>query len=236
MNKMNELLKIQHLSKYYYNKNALNDVNLSLEKGKIYGLLGPNGSGKTTLMKIIAGLHKQTSGEVLLNNRPLSYKTKANISYMPTENFFYDSFKVKDIVKFYSDMYEDFQVESAFNTLEKIKVDPEFSISKLSSGLVGKLKVALALSRNVELYMLDEPLNGVDVLSRDVIIDLITRSCGENKVIVVSTHLVSEIEKILDSLIFLKDGTIALAGDAEELRMSRCTSVEGIYKEVFGND
>jgi ABC-2 type transport system ATP-binding protein len=233
---MNELLKIQHLSKYYYNKNALNDVNLSLEKGKIYGLLGPNGSGKTTLMKIIAGLHKQTSGEVLLNNRPLSYKTKANISYMPTENFFYDSFKVKDIVKFYSDMYEDFQVESAFNTLEKIKVDPEFSISKLSSGLVGKLKVALALSRNVELYMLDEPLNGVDVLSRDVIIDLITRSCGENKVIVVSTHLVSEIEKILDSLIFLKDGTIALAGDAEELRMSRCTSVEGIYKEVFGND
>ena len=203
MNKMNELLKIQHLSKYYYNKNALNDVNLSLEKGKIYGLLGPNGSGKTTLMKIIAGLHKQTSGEVLLNNRPLSYKTKANISY------------IKDIVKFYSDMYEDFQVESAFNTLEKIKVDPEFSISKLSSGLVGKLKVALALSRNVELYMLDEPLNGVDVLSRDVIIDLITRSCGENKVIVVSTHLVSEIEKILDSLIFLKDGTIALAGDAE---------------------
>mgnify|MGYP001018327541 CR=1 FL=1 len=200
---MNELLKIQHLSKYYYNKNALNDVNLSLEKGKIYGLLGPNGSGKTTLMKIIAGLHKQTSGEVLLNNRPLSYKTKANISY------------IKDIVKFYSDMYEDFQVESAFNTLEKIKVDPEFSISKLSSGLVGKLKVALALSRNVELYMLDEPLNGVDVLSRDVIIDLITRSCGENKVIVVSTHLVSEIEKILDSLIFLKDGTIALAGDAE---------------------
>ena len=236
MNKMNELLKIQHLSKYYYNKNALNDVNLSLEKGKIYGLLGPNGSGKTTLMKIIAGLHKQTSGEVLLNNRPLSYKTKANISYMPTENFFYDSFKVKDIVKFYSDMYEDFQVENAFSTLGKIKVDPEFSISKLSSGLVGKLKVALALSRNVELYMLDEPLNGVDVLSRDVIIDLITRSCGENKVIVVSTHLVSEIEKILDSLIFLKDGTIALAGDAEELRMSRCTSVEGIYKEVFGND
>jgi ABC-2 type transport system ATP-binding protein len=233
---MNELLKIQHLSKYYYNKNALNDVNLSLEKGKIYGLLGPNGSGKTTLMKIIAGLHKQTSGEVLLNNRPLSYKTKANISYMPTENFFYDSFKVKDIVKFYSDMYEDFQVENAFSTLGKIKVDPEFSISKLSSGLVGKLKVALALSRNVELYMLDEPLNGVDVLSRDVIIDLITRSCGENKVIVVSTHLVSEIEKILDSLIFLKDGTIALAGDAEELRMSRCTSVEGIYKEVFGND
>lgn len=233
---MNELLKIQNLSKYYYNKNALNDVNLTLEKGKIYGLLGPNGSGKTTLMKIIAGLHKQTSGEVFLNNNPLSYKTKANISYMPTENFFYDSFKVKDIVKFYSDMYEDFQKEYAFKILEEIKVDPEFRISKLSSGLVGKLKVSLALSRNVELYMLDEPLNGVDILSRDVIINLITRSCGENKSIVVSTHLVSEIEKVLDSLIFLKNGTVELAGDAEDLRMSRGTSVEGIYKEVFEND
>lgn len=233
---MNELLKIEHLSKNYYNKNALNDVSLSLEQGKIYGLLGPNGSGKTTLMKIIAGLHKQTSGEVLLNSKPLSYKTKANISYMPTENFLYDSFKVKDVIKFYGDMYEDFQEESAFKILKEINVDAEFRISKLSSGLVGKLKVALALSRNVELYMLDEPLNGVDVLSRDVIIDLITRSCGENKAIIVSTHLVSEIEKVLDSVIFLKDGTIALAGDAEELRMSRGMSVEGIYKEVFRND
>ncbi len=230
-----ELLKIENLNKKYYNKTALNNINLSLEQGKIYGLLGPNGSGKTTLMKVIAGLHKQTSGNVLLNNVPLSYKSKANISFMPTENFLYDSFKVKDAVKFYKDMYEDFQEETAFSILKEINVDTEFKISKLSSGLVGKLKVALALSRNVDLYMLDEPLNGVDVLSRDVIMDLITRAYGENKTIIVSTHLVSEIEKILDSVIFLKDGIVALNGDTEELRLSHETSIEGIYKEVFKN-
>lgn len=230
-----ELLIIENLTKKYYNKVALSDVSLNLERGKIYGLLGPNGSGKTTLMKVIAGLHKQTSGEILIKGEPLSFKTKANVSYMPTENFLYDSFKVKDAVKFYSDMYADFNEDNAFKILDEIHVDKEFKISKLSSGLVGKLKVALALSRNVDLYMLDEPLNGVDVLSRDVIMDLITRAYNENKTIIVSTHLVSEIEKILDSAIFLKDGIIALEGDAEDLRLSYGTSIEGVYKEVFKN-
>lgn len=230
-----ELLKIESLSKKYYNKTAINNISLTLEKGKIYGLLGPNGSGKTTLMKVIAGLHKQTFGTVLLNNELLTYKSKANLSYMPTENFLYDSFKVKDIVKYYSDMYEDFDKENAFSILKEINVDIDFKVSKLSSGLNGKLKVALALSRNVELYLLDEPLNGVDVLSRDSIINLITRAYGENKTIVISTHLVSEIEKILDSVIFLKDGNIALSGDAEELRISHEMSIEGLYKEVYRN-
>lgn len=234
MNKL-ELLRLEHLSKKYYNKTALNDVSLTLERGKTYGLLGPNGSGKTTLMKVIAGLHKQTSGEAYLGNNPLSYKTKGNISYMPTENFLYDSFKVSDAVKFYTDMYSDFQQEKAYSLLKEINVDTEFKISKLSSGLIGKLKVALALSRNVELYMLDEPLNGVDVLSRDIIMDLITRSCDENKTMIISTHLVSEIERILDSVIFLKDGRVELFGDSEELRTTHGTSVEGVYKEVFKN-
>ncbi|WP_398446206.1 ABC transporter ATP-binding protein [Sedimentibacter sp.] len=230
-----ELLRIENLSKRYYNKTALNDINLSIEKGKIYGLLGPNGSGKTTLMKIIAGLHKQTAGNVLISGEPLSYKTKAVISYMPTENYMYGEFKVKQVVKFYKDMYEDFQEDTALKILNDIKVDTEFKISKLSSGLIGKLKVALTLSRNTEFYMLDEPLNGVDVLSRDVIIDLITKSYNENKTIIISTHLVSEIEKILDSVIFLKDGNIELHGDAEELRSAKGMSVEGLYKEVFRN-
>jgi ABC-2 type transport system ATP-binding protein len=230
-----DLLKIENLNKKYYNKIALKNINLSLEQGKIYGLLGPNGSGKTTLMKVIAGLHNQTSGNVILNHQALSYKTKANISYMPTENFLYESFKVKDAVKFYTDMYSDFQEANAYKILKEINVDTEFKISKLSSGLVGKLKIALALSRNVDLYMLDEPLNGVDVLSRDVIMDLITRSYSETKTFIISTHLVSEIEKILDSVIFLKDGNVELSGDAEELRLSRELSIEGIYKEVFKN-
>jgi len=232
---MKEILKIEALTKKYYNKIALENVSITFERGKIYGLLGPNGSGKTTLMKTIIGLHKQTSGEIFVNDNPLSYASKASISYMPTENFLYDSFKVKDIVKFYSDMYDDFQEDYAFKILSDIKVDKEFRISKLSSGLIGKLKVALALSRNVDIYMLDEPLNGVDVLSRDIIMELITKCYDENKTFIISTHLVNEIEKILDYVIFLKDGKVELFGDAEELRLSHEMSIEGLYKEVYKN-
>lgn len=234
MNKLN-LLQINDLTKKYYNKTALSNVSLNFEPGKIYGLLGPNGSGKTTLMKVVAGLHKQTSGSVLINDEELSYKTKAHVSYMPTENFMYDSFKVIDIVKFYNDMYEDFRIDYALNLINEININLNYKISNLSSGQAAKLKAVIALSRDTSIYMLDEPLNGVDVLSRDAIMDIITKSYNENKVIIISTHLVSEIEKILDTVIFLKDGIVEIFGDAEELRQSRQLSVEGLYKEVFRN-
>ena len=234
MSKLN-LLQINDLTKKYYNKTALSNVSLNFEPGKIYGLLGPNGSGKTTLMKVVAGLHKQTSGNVLINDEELSYKTKAYVSYMPTENFMYDSFKVIDIVKFYNDMYKDFRIDYALNLINEISINLNYKISNLSSGQVAKLKSVIALSRDASIYMLDEPLNGVDVLSRDAIMDIITKSNNENKVIIISTHLVSEIEKILDTVIFLKDGIVEVFGDAEELRQSRQLSVEGLYKEVFRN-
>ena len=234
MSKLN-LLQINDLTKKYYNKTALSNVSLNFEPGKIYGLLGPNGSGKTTLMKVVAGLHKQTSGNVLINDEELSYKTKAYVSYMPTENFMYDSFKVIDIVKFYNDMYKDFRIDYALNLINEININLNYKISNLSSGQVAKLKSVIALSRDASIYMLDEPLNGVDVLSRDAIMDIITKSNNENKVIIISTHLVSEIEKILDTVIFLKDGIVEVFGVAEELRQSRQLSVEGLYKEVFRN-
>lgn len=230
---MNEILNIRNLTKKYYNKVALDNVTLSFDKGKIYGLMGPNGSGKTTLMKVIIGLHKQSSGDVLINNSPLSYKTKAFVSYMPTENFLYESFKVKDVVKYYADMYPDFKSDYALQILNDINVDTEFRISKLSSGLVGKLKVALALSRDTLIYMLDEPLNGVDILARDIIIDLIVKAYNENKIIIVSSHLVNELEKILDSVVFIKDGKVELYGDAEEMRQQHGMSIENLYKEVY---
>lgn len=234
MNKLN-ILQINDLSKKYYNKTALSNISLSLEQGKIYGLLGPNGSGKTTFMKVIAGLHKQTSGEVLINDEGLSYKTKAYVSYMPTENFMYDNFRVIDIVKFYDNMYEDFRYDYAINLINQVNINLNYKIANLSSGLIGKLKAVIALSRDAQIYMLDEPLNGVDVLSRDTILDIITKSYSENKIIIISTHLVSEIEKILDTVIFLKNGIVEVFGDAEELRQERQLSVEGLYKEVFRN-
>lgn len=230
---MNEILNIRNLTKKYYNKVALDDVTLSFDKGKIYGLMGPNGSGKTTLMKVIIGLHKQTSGDVLINNNPLSYKTKAFVSYMPTENFLYESFKVKDVVKYYADMYPDFKSDYAMQILKDINVDTEFRISKLSSGLIGKLKVALALSRDTLIYLLDEPLNGVDILARDTIIELIVKAYSENKIIIVSSHLVNELETILDSVVFIKNGKVELYGDAEEMRQQHGMSIENLYKEVY---
>ena len=180
-------------------------------------------------------MSRVTSGNVLINDEELSYKTKAYVSYMPTENFMYDSFKVIDIVKFYNDMYKDFRIDYALNLINEININLNYKISNLSSGQVAKLKSVIALSRDASIYMLDEPLNGVDVLSRDAIMDIITKSNNENKVIIISTHLVSEIEKILDTVIFLKDGIVEVFGDAEELRQSRQLSVEGLYKEVFRN-
>lgn len=229
-------LIINELTKKYYNKIALRNVSLNFEQGKIYGLLGPNGSGKTTLMKVVAGLHKQTSGHVLINDQVLSYKTKSYVSYMPTENYLYSSFKVVDILKFYKDMYKDFRYDYALNLLNDINVKLDYKVSNLSSGETAKLKTVIALSRDTDIYLLDEPLNGVDVLARDTIMDIIAKSYGENKIIIISTHLVSEIEKVLDTVVFLKEGVVELFFDAEELRQERQMSVEGIYKEVFGND
>jgi len=235
LNKLSRLI-INELTKKYYNKIALRNVSLNFEQGKIYGLLGPNGSGKTTLMKVVAGLHKQTSGHVLINDQVLSYKTKSYVSYMPTENYLYSSFKVVDILKFYKDMYKDFRYDYALNLLNDINVKLDYKVSNLSSGETAKLKTVIALSRDTDIYLLDEPLNGVDVLARDTIMDIIAKSYGENKIIIISTHLVSEIEKVLDTVVFLKEGAVELFFDAEELRQERQMSVEGIYKEVFGND
>lgn len=234
MNKLS-LLQINDLTKKYYNKTALRNISLNFEPGKIYGLLGPNGSGKTTLMKVVAGLHKQTSGNVLINGEELSYKTKTYVAYMPTENFMYESFKVIDILKFYNNMYEDFRYDYAMALINDIHINLNYKISNLSSGQIGQLKAVIALSRDAAIYMLDEPLNGVDVLTRDKIIDIITKSYNENKIIIISTHLVSEIEKILSTVIFLKDGMVEVFGDVEELRQSRNLSVEELYKEVFRN-
>lgn len=230
---MNEIIKITNLGKKYYNKVALENINIYFEKGKIYGLMGPNGSGKTTLMKILIGLHKQTSGEVLIHGEPLSYKTKAYVAYMPTENFMYDSFKVSDILNYYDDMYKDFRKDVALEILRDIDVDTKFLVSKLSSGLRAKVKLAITLARNVDIYMLDEPLNGVDILSRDVIVNLIIKYHSKEKTIILSSHLVNELEKLLDSVIFIKNGYVELEGDAEELRQKYGVSIENIYKEVY---
>lgn len=232
---MSNSLTITNVSKKYYNKVALENINLTFEPGKIYGLLGPNGSGKTTLMKLIAGLHKQTNGDILVNGMPVSYKTKAIISYLPTENFLVENMKITKILKFYEDMYSDFRINYANDLLHKFKIDTNMCVKNLSSGLTAKLKVALTLSRDAYIYMLDEPLNGVDIISKDIIIETIVNSYSEDKIIIISSHMVSELEKLFDCVIFLQDSHVILNGDAEQLRIEHKNSIENIYKEVYSN-
>lgn len=230
---MEDILKIEQLTKKYFNKVALDQVSISFEKGKIYGLLGPNGSGKTTLMKVIAGLHNQTSGEVLVNGEPISYKTKRDIVFMPTEDFLYPWMKVKTLIKYFSDMYPDFDSKKANELIKKLELNKDNKVSELSTGLKGRLKVALAIARNAPIYMFDEPLNGLDPISREIVLSLISETFNENKVIIVSSHLVSELETCLDEVVFLKNGIIELQGDAEMVREEKGKSIEALYKEVY---
>lgn len=230
---MNNVLEIKNLTKKYFNKTALDNVSINIEKGKIYGLLGPNGSGKTTLMKVIAGLHNKTSGEVLIKGNQLSYKTKKDVVFMPTEDYFYQWMKAKTLVKFYCDMYEDFNREKAIELIKELDINEDNKVSELSTGLKSRLKVALSFSREADIYMFDEPLNGIDPISREKILNLITNSFNKEKTILVSSHLVSELETCLDEIIFLKNGIIELQGNAEKTRIEKGKSVEELYKEVF---
>ncbi|WP_432409096.1 ABC transporter ATP-binding protein [Wukongibacter sp. M2B1] len=230
---MEHILKIDDLTKKYFNKVALGQVSISFDNGKIYGLLGPNGSGKTTFMKIIAGLHKQTSGNVLVKGKPLSYKTKRDVVFMPTEDFLYPWMKIKTLVKYFSDMYLDFDSKKANELIKELELNQDNKVSELSTGLKGRLKVALTISRDAPIYMFDEPLNGLDPISREIVMRLISETLDEDKVIIVSSHLVSELETCLDEVVFLKNGVIELQGDAEELRLEKQKSIEALYKEVY---
>ncbi len=227
------LLKTVNLKKRFFKNNVLNDFYIEIEKGYIYGLIGPNGSGKSTFMKIIADLVKKTSGEIYFEEELYTSKTKKNIAYQPTEDYFYSWMKVKDVLLFYKDFYSDFQYEKGMKLVEEMNLDLNQRISSLSTGQKGRLKVLLVLSRNVPLYMLDEPLNGIDPKSRDVIMSLIASEVQEKKTIIISSHLINEFETILDKVIFLKDGQALFNKDCEELRMETGLSINDYYKKVY---
>ena len=232
---MSILVNCVNLNKKYVNKIALSGVNLKFEAGKIYGLLGPNGSGKTTLMKIIADLHKQTNGEISVLNQKPSHITRKNVAFMPTENFIYSWMRVKDSINFYNDMYSDFDHQKAIELIEFMELDLNQKVSSLSTGQRARLKISLTICRQADIIMLDEPLNGLDPISRGKIKECIIEHFSENSVLIISTHLVTEIEQILDEVIFLGNGKIVLEGRVEDLRFERGKSIEDIYREVFAH-
>ncbi len=231
---MSELVEVRNLTKVYdKKKTALKGLNLTLQRGRIIGLLGPNGSGKTTLIKILNGLLTPTEGEVLINGNKPGAETKARVSYLPERTYFSNSMKVSELLDFFMDFYEDFRIERAKKMLSSLNIDENSRIKTLSKGTREKVQLILVMSRDADLFVLDEPIAGVDPAARDYIIRTIITNYNENATVLLSTHLISDIENILDEVIFIKDGSLVLQTTVEEIRENMGKSVDAYFREVF---
>lgn len=227
------MLKCENLKKKYLMTTAVSDLNLEIHGGRIYALLGPNGSGKSTLMKMIVGITKPSSGTITLEGEPISYKTKADIAYMPTEAYFFSYMTCIDIGKYYEDFFEDFDYDKYMKLLAEMDLNPAQKAREMSSGMMAKLKIAVNLSRSAKVVLLDEPLNGIDIIAREKIINTIIANVSDDSAVVISSHLVDELEKIVDYAIFIKNGTCVLADDAETIREKYGKSIVDMYKEIY---
>ena len=228
------MLESIEVTKKYVGKIAVDGITMQLEPGHIYAMLGPNGSGKTTWMKMAAGLIKPTFGEIRYNGHPISIETRKEIAYMSTEPFFYDYMTVGDVGKYYQDFFDDFSMEKYDDLLEKMSLEKKLKVKSLSSGMLAKLKVAVTMARNAKIYMLDEPLNGIDLLARDSVMNMILTSAGEDNTLIISSHLVEELESVVDKAIFIKEAHFAGMVDVEELRTVEGISLADKYRQVFG--
>lgn len=231
---MEKMIVCKNLKKKYLNKTAVEDITLQLEPGRIYALLGPNGSGKTTFMKMVAGLVKPNQGELLYKGQPIGIASKKEVAYMSTESYFYSFMTVEDVGRYYADFFEDFDLEKYRQMVHEMELELNDKVNKLSSGMVAKVKLAVTLSRKAKLYLLDEPLNGIDLIAREKVISTILSVATEDNTIVVSSHLVDELETVVDGVIFIKSGKNVLDGDAEAIREEQGKSIVDIYKEIYG--
>lgn len=230
---MKPILECRNLTKKYGNFSALSSLDLTLEKGQIIGLLGPNGSGKTTLIKLINGLITPTEGSVLISGLTPGPESKELVSYLPDRTYLNRHMRVREIVDFYMDFYKDFSMEGAFSMLDSLDIDPRARLSSLSRGTREKVQLVLVMSRQAGLYVLDEPLGGVDPAARDYILHTILTNYSEDASILISTHLIADIENILDRVLFLQKGHLALNASVDEIRGEYGKSVDTLFREVF---
>lgn len=230
---MNTLVECKNLTKTFSGFTALNHINLQIESGHIIGLLGPNGSGKTTLIKLLTGLLTQTSGEIYVNGSPVGIESKKIISYLPDHTYLNNWMKVKDIINFFSDFYENFEPERAYDMLSKLQINPDAKLKTMSKGTKEKVQLILVMSRHASLYILDEPIAGVDPAARDYILNTILTNYDENASILISTHLIADIENILDEVIFIQNGNIHLADSVEDIRTKEGKSIDALFREVY---
>lgn len=231
---MKPILECKGLTKQYNNHvNALTNLNLVLERGQIIGLLGPNGSGKTTLIKLINDLLIPTEGQVLIDGMTPGVETKKIVSYLPERTYLDPSMKIKDIISYFSDFYENFVSDRAYHMMTDLEIDMNARMRALSKGTKEKVQLALVMSRDAQLYVLDEPIGGVDPAARDYILQTILTNYNENATILISTHLITDIENILDRVLFLKQGQVVLNATVDEIRMNQGKSVDALFREVF---
>ncbi|MCI8416380.1 MAG: ABC transporter ATP-binding protein [Lachnospiraceae bacterium] len=230
---METLMECQQLSKHYGNKIALDHINLAIERGRIIGLLGPNGSGKTTLIKLINGILAPTSGNIYINGHPPGVETKKVVSYLPERTYFNSWMKVTDILHFFSDFYADFDSRRALEMLHRLNINENDRLRTMSKGTKEKVQLIMVMSRNADLYCLDEPIGGVDPAARDYILQTIITNYRENATVLISTHLISDIENVLDDAIFIQNGRVMLTGSVDDIRMREGKSVDTLFREVF---
>lgn len=230
---MREVVRCKDLTKQYGKIVALNNVNLTLESGKIVGLLGPNGSGKTTLIKILNGLLTPTSGEVSVAGHPIGVETKKIVAYLPDNSYLNSWMTVKQIVAYFEDFYADFRPEVAYEMLTRLDISPDRKLKTLSKGNKEKVCLILVMSRNASLYVLDEPIAGVDPAARDYVISTIINNYNPDSTVLISTHLISDIEHILHEVVFLKNGEVVLQKSTDEIRAEYGKGIDEVFREVF---
>ena len=227
------LLEVNHITKSYGNNIVLNDVTFSIPKGKIVGLLGPNGSGKTTLIKLINDLLKEDSGTIKVNGLDLGVETKKLISYLPDKNYLNNNMTVLELLNYFKDFYEDFRIDKAKELISKLDLDLNQKLKTMSKGTKEKVQLILVMSRKAKLYILDEPIGGIDPAARDYIINTILTNFSDDASLLISTHLISDLEKVLDEVIFLKNGKVVRSGSTDEIRKETNMSINDLFREEF---
>lgn len=230
---MSTILKCTGLTKDFDTVKALDTVNLEIQSGRVVGLLGPNGSGKSTLIKIANGLLTPTSGSITIDGKMIGPETKSIVSYLPERTYLNDWMRVAGIIDFFADFYSDFSREKAKDMLERLNIQPDARLKTLSKGTKEKIQLILVMSRNAKLYLLDEPIAGVDPAARDYILDTILQTYNPEGSIILSTHLIYDVERALDDIIFLLNGKVERFGDADTIRENTGKSIDQLFREVF---
>lgn len=230
---MNTLIEAKDLTKNYGKKTAVDHISFSIEGGHIIGLLGPNGSGKTTLIKMLNGLLTPTSGTLYYKGNPIGAESKKHISYLPDHTYLNMNQRVSDVISYFKDFFDDFDENRAYDMLEKLQINPSDRLKTMSKGTKEKVQLILVMSRRADLYILDEPIAGVDPAARDYILDIILSNYDPDASILISTHLIADIENILDEVIFIKNGQICLSSSVDDIREKEGKSIDALFREVF---